>query len=226
MNSSIRVAALAAAVLSTAALADEYKEYPVPPPPAEVLPAPRSDNDPRPPVARPGASDGSMQGSVVQQAGVGGPTAYGRRGVVELGGSASFTTASTLTSFSVNPSIGWFFVDNFELSAILGAQYSNVMGQSSAFLTALAEPSYHLPFSNSIFGFVGVGMGVGYVTDVGTGFALAPRIGANFLIGRSGVLSPAAFLNYSTAGLSGDGRGTTLRVNATYGAQVGYTVML
>ena len=231
MSQTLRLAAIAAAILSTAAFAQtndkssELRPKTLGPANApENLPPPRTTKDPLPPAPAPRI--GAATGTIVQQAGVGGPTAYSRRGVVELGGSAALTTSSNLTTFSVNPSIGWFFVDNFELSAILGAQYSRVNGNDSAFLTALVEPSFHLPFSNSVFGFVGVGVGVGYVTDVGAGFALAPRLGANILIGRSGVLSPAAFLNYSTAGVANEARTQTIRVNATFGAQIGYTVML
>jgi hypothetical protein len=189
---------------------------------SENLPPPTSDNDPRPPVAAPATPEGGM----VRQAGVGGDVAYGRAGVVELGGSASFTTATNLTSLSFSPSIGWFFQDNLELSGILGVQFSNVAGVGSTFVTALVEPSYHIPFSDSVFGFLGIGAGLGYATGAGAGFALAPRLGMNLLVGRSGILTPAAFFNYSTVDISGAGQGATLRVNAAYGLQIGYTVML
>jgi hypothetical protein len=190
---------------------------------AEPLPVPQSGHDPQPPVATGVPPEGAQ---VIKQAGVGGEVAYGRSGVVELGGSASLTNASGLTAFALSPSVGWFFHDNLELSAIFGVSFSSVNGASSTFMTALVEPSYHVPFSKVVFGFLGLGMGLGYTTGAGAGFALAPRLGVNLLIGRSGILSPAAFFNYSTVGVTGNADAQVLQVRAAYGLQVGYTVML
>jgi hypothetical protein len=190
--------------------------------PASTLPPPTSDNDPRPPAAAPV----KPEGGVVEQAGVGGRTAYGRAGVLEFGGSAGFTRATGLTQVNFSPSIGWFFMDNVQASAIIGVNYSNVDGDSSAFYQALIEPSFHLPFSDAAFGFVGVGMGIAYAQDAGAGFALAPRIGANLMVGRSGVLTPSLNVNYTTVNVQPAGNGATLLgVQLAYGANVGYTVM-
>ncbi len=189
---------------------------------AETLPPAKSDHDPQPPVAAPATPSSGM----VKQAGVGGDVAFGRAGVVELGGSAGVTSATGLTSVTFAPSVGWFFQDNLELSGITGVQFSNVDGNSSTFVTALVEPSYHIPFTPTAFGFLGLGMGGAYATDAGMGFALAPRVGMNVLLGRSGILTPAAFFNYSTVDISGNTEAATLRVNAAYGLQIGYTVML
>ena len=46
------------------------------------------------------------------------------------------------------------------------------------------------------------------------------------LLGRSGILTPAAFFNYSTVNVSGGAQAATLTVNAAYGLQLGFTVML
>lgn len=189
--------------------------------PSENLPAPRSDDDPKPPVAAPAVP----HGGVVEQAGVGGLVAYGRAGVLELGGSASFQKAQGFTQLSVNPSIGWFFMDNVELSGILGVSHLSSNGASATFFSLLAEPSVHIPFSNSLFGFLGLGMGLSYAEEPGAGFALQPRLGMNIMVGRSGILTPAIYAQYSTHEALQTEAGTLLSVSFGYGLNVGYTVM-
>lgn len=195
------------------------------PQPDENLPPARSDDDPQPPPASPVP----VHGAVVRQAGVGGPVAYGRAGVLELGGAASFSTASDYTELSIAPSIGWFVANNLELTGILRFNYFNVendgVSTSATSWALLAEPSYHIPFSSTLFGFVGIGAGVAHQNSE-FGFAVAPRVGVNFLVGRSGVLTPAIFANYSTTDAVTTASGETLvGVTASFGVQVGYTVM-
>lgn len=194
--------------------------------PSSELPTPRSDNDPRPPVASPMTPN---VGGVVKQAGVGGPTAYGRTGVVELGGSAGFSAADNYTRFELSPSVGYFVADNLQMSVLGVFNYFNlddaVVGDSSATeFKLLLEPSYHLPFSNSLFGFLGLGAGANYISE-DVGFAVQPRLGVNVLVGRSGVLTPAFNVAYSTVDAVRTGAGTLLAVRTTYGVNIGYTVM-
>jgi hypothetical protein len=195
--------------------------------PSEALPPPRSDHDPRPPVPAPTVP----RTGVTEQAGVGGTQAYARSGVLELGGSGGFGAASNYTRFELSPSIGLFLVDNLELSLLTGFNYFSVgatddAGKTSATeLKALIEPSFHLPFSEVAFGFVGLGAGVNYITGHDAGFALQPRLGANFLIGRSGVLTPALNVAYSTVEAIRTEVGTVLAVRTSYGMNIGYTVM-
>jgi hypothetical protein len=195
--------------------------------PPEQLPPPRSDDDPRPPVPAPTVP----RTGITRQAGVGGTQAYGRAGVLELGGSAGFATASNYTRFELSPSIGVFVVDNIELSLLTGFSHfrvgaTDVSGQVSATeIKALIEPSFHIPFSEVAFGFLGLGAGVNYISSHQAGFALQPRIGANFLIGRSGVLTPAFAASYSTVDALRTEAGTILAVRTSYGLNIGYTVM-
>jgi hypothetical protein len=151
--------------------------------------------------------------------------------VLELGGSAGFGAASNYTRFELSPSIGIFLLDNFQMS-LLGAfnhfrlgETRDMEGVSATELRAMIEPSYHLPFTDSIFAFAGVGAGMAYVTGHDAGFAWQPRIGANFLIGRSGILTPSASLTYSTVEALRTPAGTLLAVQTTYGMNIGYTVM-
>jgi hypothetical protein len=196
--------------------------------PSQNLPPPRSDHDPLPAVPAPTVPSTG----VTRQAGVGGTQAYGRAGVLELGGAGGFAAADNYTRFELSPSIGLFLVDNLELSLLTGFNYFRVGGgstgtadSSATEIKALIEPSFHLPFSKVAFGFVGLGAGVNYVTGHEAGFAVQPRLGANFLIGRSGVLTPALTMTYSTVDAIRTEAGTILAVQTSYGMNIGYTVM-
>jgi hypothetical protein len=195
--------------------------------PPSQLPAPRSDNDPAPPVPAPTVPTTG----VTNQAGVGGTQAYGRAGVLELGGSAGFGAASNYTRVELSPSIGMFVLDNLELSLLTGFSYFRVdataesPAASATELKALIEPSLHLPFSQVAFGFLGLGAGVNYLSGHDAGMALQPRVGLNFLIGRSGVLTPAAYFSYSTVEALQTEAGAVLALRSSYGMNIGYTVM-
>lgn len=193
--------------------------------PDGTLPAPRSDNDPAPPVSTPVVPEGGY----VEQAGKGGTTAYGRSGVIELGGSASLAAATDYFRFQIAPSVGWFVMDNIELSALVGLSYVSVTSDGETaeqtIFSFLFEPSVHIPFTQTLFGFVGLGMGVSYADGSGAGFALQPRLGLNVMVGRSGILSPALYVQYSTHSAVTTSEGTLLAVSVGYGLNLGYTVM-
>lgn len=191
-------------------------------PEVDPLPAAKSDDDAAPPVARPAMNSGGL----VKQAGIGGQTAYGRPGVMELGGSAGFAMASGFTQVDVSPTVGYFLTDNLEVSGMLGLAYVEANDESATLFRLLAEPSYHLPFDNRMFGFLGLGAGVAHVEGLGAGFALAPRVGANFLVGRSGVLTPALSYQYTTHNSEAVSEDMMLlQVSSQVVANVGYTVM-
>jgi hypothetical protein len=210
---------------------EELSDYEDDATPGGPLPASKSDDDPAPPVAAPGSISA---GSVVRQAGIGGQVGYGRAGVLELGGSFGFMAAPDFTQVSLTPEVGWFVADNFELSGRLSMTYvraEDSMGSTSGSITtAIVEPSYHLPFNRSTFGFVGMGMGAAYVSGPGLGFAVAPRVGANFMIGRSGILTPSLSWQYTThdqetMDTGEDTTTTTLAVSSAARFNIGYTVM-
>lgn len=197
-----------------------------PPTAPAQLPASQSDNDEQPEVASPGMP---TAGGIVSQAGVGGVVGYGRAGVLELGGSAGFAFASEYRSINFSPTIGWFIADNFEVSAILSiANIKSGDAASSTLWSAMLEPSYHYPFNRTVFGFLGVGAGAAHVSNLGTGFAVAPRIGANVMVGRSGVLTPSLSYQYTTINtdMSGVDDGvTTVALTSAIMFNVGYTAM-
>lgn len=189
--------------------------------PTSALPPSRSDTDAQPRVSSPVLPTGG----IVRQAGVGGTTAYGRAGVLELGGNIGFNIASGQTTLAISPTIGWFFADNLQISGIFTYRYANVQGVDAHSLQILAEPSVHIPFSRTVFGFAGVGLGLSYVDGPGAGFALAPRAGVNIAVGRSGILTPAINFSYSTNDVVQTSQGALLAVSTSFGANVGYTVM-
>jgi hypothetical protein len=190
-----------------------------------ALPQSQSDDDAAPPVASPGMPPGG----IVEQAGIGGQTGYGRAGVLELGGSAGFRIGDGFSTVNVAPSIGWFVADNLQISAILDIASVDAGDESATVVSALAEPSYHLPFTRGIFGFLGLGVGGSYVTDLGGGFAMAPRLGANFTVGRSGLLTPSVSWQYTTQDVDSvedEANDTTVvAVSSAVRLNIGYTVM-
>ena len=188
------------------------------------LPEAKSDNDVQPEVASPGLPSGG----IVSQAGVGGVVGYGRAGVLELGGSAGFAFASDYRQMNFSPTVGWFLANNLEISAILSVANIKTGDNSATLWSALLEPSYHVPFNRSIFGFLGLGAGAAHVSGLGTGFAIAPRIGANFMVGRSGVLTPSLAYQYTTIESEMSDPGSDVTVVALTSAvrfNIGYTAM-
>ena len=187
------------------------------------LPASKSDNDVQPEVAAPALPGGG----IVSQAGVGGVVGYGRAGVLELGGSAGFAFASDYRNINFSPTVGWFLADNFEISAILSISNIKTGDVSSTLWSALLEPSYHIPFNRTMFGFVGLGVGASHVSGLGTGFAVAPRLGANFMVGRSGVLTPSLSYEYTTIStdMEGEEDVTVIALTSALRLNIGYTAM-
>jgi hypothetical protein len=199
------------------------------PTPSGQLPPAQSDADPAPPVPTPNIP--GINGDVVEQAGVGGTVGYGRAGVLELGGAAGLTLAQDIRAVNFSPSIGWFLVDNFELSAILDVTNLKAGGDSATLFSALVEPSFHLPFNRSMFGFIGMGIGGAYVSELGGGLAVAPRIGMDFLVGRSGILRPSLAYEYTTHDAMGsvDDNGNTnvtlVAISSALRFNIGYSTM-
>lgn len=202
-----------------------------PPTPTGQLPPAQSDSDPAPPVPVPNVP--GLTGDVVEQAGVGGSVGYGRAGVLELGGSAGLTMAQDVRMLNFSPSIGWFLVDNFEISGILDvANLKAGEGNSATIWSALVEPSFHLPLNRQMFGFIGMGVGAAYVTELGTGMAVAPRIGMDFLVGRSGILRPSLSYQYTTHDAMASGNAeegtadvTLVAISSSLRFNIGYSSM-
>jgi hypothetical protein len=73
---------------------------------------------------------------------------------------------------------------------------------------------------------VGLGVGGGHVKEAGLGFAMSPRVGGNFLVGRSGILTPSLSYLYTTHNFETSTDGTTVvALTSALQANIGFTVM-
>jgi hypothetical protein len=122
---------------------------------------------------------------------------YGLQGQLEFGGSLNIAWTPDLFTVGATPQIGWFVIDRLELSARFMIGFQNAKDDDGRTKTTagsvLFEPSYHLPIADALFLLGGVGVGVGYADDKPQ-FEVAPRVGLNIQVGRSGVLTPAVLV--------------------------------
>lgn len=184
------------------------------------LPPPLWPQNPEPATTTPVAAP-----VVIEQDNLITESRYARKGTMEVGASAGMMLSSQFRAINVAPSIGWFVAENFELTAIAAVANAKAGSANATTFAALLEPSYHLPLGRSMFGFLGVGVGAAYETDLGAGIALAPRIGANFLVGSSGVVSPSLqYMYVSHDQMTSDDVTTDALTNAM-SVNVGYTTM-
>ena len=139
---------------------------------------------------------------------------YGAPRTIEAGGSAGLSVATDSRDFNLTPQIGWFFAPDQEISAIVSVTRVSSDMDTSTLFTALVEPSYHVALAPRFYGFFGLGVGGTWAPSVGGGVAIAPRLGANWPIGGSGVITPSVSWQYATLGV-----GSALRLN------LGYTVI-
>lgn len=158
--------------------------------------------------------------TVIAGAGMGSDIAYATRGVVELGGIMGLDVREETIDFTIAPTVGYFVVDRLELTLMPLLRVRSVEddtgdSQTNTRFAVIVEPSYHLPFMDNLYGFIGTGLGLTYESGPGVEFLFRPVAGVDIMIGRSGILKPALFLD---VGLDAGSMGG--------GVQVGYTVML
>jgi hypothetical protein len=174
-----------------------------------------ANETPTPPGGPPPDVRAPEEVEVARNAGVGSALAYASRSVVEVGGVLAFRHQSDTTLFRVSPSIGYFFIDNLQLTLFpeliitrIGADDAAVGegAQTDFTVGAVLEPSYHVPFNDRLLGFAGLGVGLNYAEDPGIDFLFRPRLGLDVLVGRSGIFKPAAFMDVgANDGLSAGG---------------------
>jgi hypothetical protein len=123
---------------------------------------------------------------------------YGHAGQFELGGAFGVTVASDVRDLSGALSFGRFVADHLKLSATASVAHLQAGARSATLWSLLVEPSYHLRLDHRTFGVLCMGVGAAYEHQLGTGFAVAPRIGVNFLVGNRGVVTPALAYEYVT----------------------------
>ena len=177
--------------------------------------------DPTPEVPMPLQRE-TVVADVVEQAGIGGPTAFASAGVLEVGGTGALLATGEFLSLRFAPFVGWFFADGFELTYSHELRLTIVEGERTFSTLAVLELSGHLKFGNRLLGFLGVGPGLLYAE--GAAFALKSRLGLDVLVGRSGIFRPAGFVTYATRELFEAGfEGTGSKVG--YGVEFSYSAM-
>lgn len=168
---------------------------------------------------------------VVDDTKVEGTLTYGRAGVRELGTAAGLSIAQDIRAVNFSPSFGWFINDNFELSGILDVTNLKAGSASSTMWSALAEPSFHFPVNNSVFGFFGMGLGVAFVNELGAALAVAPHLGLDVMVGKTGILRPSLSYQYTTHDAMGtiDDQGNTdvtlVAISSALRFNIGYSRM-
>jgi hypothetical protein len=76
-----------------------------------------------------------------------------------------------------------------------------------------------------------MGVGAAYVSQLGTGLAVAPRIGMDVMVGRSGILRPSLSYEYTTHDAKGmvDANGnadvTLVAISSALRFNIGYSAM-
>src|SRR5262245_10238570 len=115
--------------------------------PAPAAPVPAAQPAPDPAVEPPSAAPTDAN-DLVEQAMV----HYANVGVFEVGGSAGLAISQDIHAINLSPSVGWFIADNLEMSAILDVSNLKAGNASATLWSALAEPSFHTPFNDSVFG--------------------------------------------------------------------------
>ncbi len=151
-----------------------------------------ADETPTPPGGPPPDVRATDDVEVAKNAGVGSDLAYASRSVVEVGGVLAFTHQSKTTEFRLSPSVGYFFIDNLELTLFPELVITRIArdgdeagegAQTDWSIGAVLEPSYHMPFNDRLFAFAGLGVGLNYAEDEPTLLAeLAAHAGADFFL--------------------------------------------
>jgi hypothetical protein len=126
------------------------------------------------------------------------PPGFGHAGSSELGAAFGVTIAADVRDLSGSLTIGRFVAERFELSALASLANVKAGAQSATLWSTVIEPAYHLALAPSIAGMLGMGVGVAYTHRLGTGLAVAPRIGVRFPVGRFGVVTPTLSYAYVT----------------------------
>lgn len=153
---------------------------------------------------------------------------YGEAGVWELGGALGFYWTEDVFTLNVNPQVGLFVIDYFEISLLLGLQHENVRDaddtrHGETTFSALLEPSYHVPvIEDDLFLLGGLGVGVGY-DGVTVGFDLVPRVGANIALGRTRMLTPSLRVPIIMGSEENENGDSEFNTSVSVGMDVGYT---
>jgi hypothetical protein len=171
------------------------------PPPPTQFPPPAQPGQPQAVHPEPAAAQpvvAPTMPAVVDESNTTEADRYARQGVREIGAAAGLALAQDIRAVNFSPSIGWFLMDSFQLSAILDVTNLKAGAASATMWSALAEPSFHFMVNQSVFGFFGLGIGAAWVNQLGTAMAVAPHLGLDVMVGKTGILRPSLSYEYTT----------------------------
>lgn len=137
---------------------------------------------------------------VIEQAGVGGPVAFGSAGVFEVGGSGALLASHDYVMTRLAPSVGLFIYDGIALAythEIYGGKATHGVGFATF---AVLDVGVHMRINDRLLGFISLGPGLAYNGE-NFGVGAKSRLGLDVLVGRSGLFRPAAFLTATTNAL-------------------------
>lgn len=160
---------------------------------------------------------------VIEQAGVGGPVAFGSAGVLEVGGSGALIAASDYFMAKFGPTVGWFPYDGVMLSYTHEIYGGTAIGGYGVASLAVLDVSVHTPVNDRLLAFVGLGPGLAYNGE-NFGVGGKGRLGLDVLVGRSGLFRPAAFYTLTSNTLV-DLRGTPTAHHWQYGLELSYAAL-
>lgn len=129
---------------------------------------------------------------------------FAQRGVFEFGGSVSFlsttavnsgATANAITSFRIEPFLGYFVADGCEIGLNpFGMEFLSFGGSTLTQVFILLAPSYHFrtegfahPFVEALLGYTSQSNGASR-----SGFSWGGRAGVKFEVVKGGLLNVAA----------------------------------
>jgi len=142
---------------------------------------------------------------------------YGQEGQTDIGVTTGFAHGKSSNGANLGVSASRFIGDGFALSGIVDVAHLRAGGNGSTVVAALIEPSLHIEMKPDVYGFVGIGAGPSYVPDLGMSIAVQPHIGADFLVGRKGIVRPSLSYLY-TMHDPNDARGPNGTTSVTYTA--------
>lgn len=160
---------------------------------------------------------------VIEQVGVGGPTAFGSAGVFEVGGSGALIASSDYVMAKFAPTVGLFIYDGIQLSYMHEVYGGTATAGVGVTTFAVLDVTAHLPVNDRLLGFCGLGPGLSYNGET-LGIGGKARCGLDVLVGRSGIFRPAAFFTITSNPIV-DLRGTPTGGEWQYGLDLAYAAM-
>lgn len=152
------------------------------------------------------------------------PRRFADAGTRELGVTASGMATSHRRDLAASAAFGWFPADRFELATTASIARVADRGRTAMRYTSLVEPIYHLALDSETFGFIAMGAGLAYASELGAAFLVAPRIGVRFVVGTRGVATAALAYEYVSHTTSDESPPVAPAAASALRAQVGYSI--